>query len=390
MSLGLLALAAGAYELNPAALAFGCVFLLGPLGLRLAIARQLKKIVVIQFGPETARDGERLEIGVRVENRSRAPIFFPRFTEIFGPEDDVQKEILFPDRLDAGESYTRSYQGLCRSGRGYYSYGPSALVISDPLGWFELRRFLRADWALRVHPRTRPCRMPPSLRGAGELQTTSRALRRVGQSDEPWSVRPYRHGDSARRIHWPLSARHAELVVRESCAAASGDDQLLLDLDQAAGVGEGRGAAYEEMITVAASLALHGLREGRRVGLSAGSEGPRIPCNRGEAQLTALMNELSSLQPSERDGFGELIASARQGASAARPVLLLLPYLFGNESIQAAIGQLPSEALIILVLRKAQAEQLREAQHLARRLRHRDRKVLLSTQVCPGSQESRR
>ena len=39
------------------------------------------------------------------------------------------------------------------------------------------------------------------------------------ESDEPGDIRPYRPGDPIRRIHWKLSAKRDELLVREAAPA---------------------------------------------------------------------------------------------------------------------------------------------------------------------------
>jgi len=89
---------------------------------------------------------------------------------------------------------------------------------------------------------------------------------RIGQEDSPQfynrsrsqtategltrNLRPYRHGDPTRLIHWRTSARYGELRVRELEVAAGGQE-IIIALDSAA-LWEAK--EFERAVTVAASL----------------------------------------------------------------------------------------------------------------------------------------
>ena len=57
---------------------------------------------------------------------------------------------------------------------------------------------------------------------------------RAGQWGDPLGVRPYRRGDPLRRVHWVLTARHGELIVRELQSNAVPRVQIVLDAHPAA------------------------------------------------------------------------------------------------------------------------------------------------------------
>ena len=66
-------------------------------------------------------------------------------------------------------------------------------------------------------PPVRRALFGPDQTGAQEQPApqTVQALTR-GEEEDPGDVRPYRPGDPVRRIHWKLSARKDELLVRET------------------------------------------------------------------------------------------------------------------------------------------------------------------------------
>ena len=67
---------------------------------------------------------------------------------------------------------------------------------------------------------------------------TVRALTR-GEEEDPADVRPYRPGDPVRRIHWKLSARKGELLIRDTAPDEAWEEDSRVDLSPRPG-GAGR------------------------------------------------------------------------------------------------------------------------------------------------------
>jgi uncharacterized protein (DUF58 family) len=96
--------------------------------------------------------------------------------------------------------------------------------------------------------------------------STCPIIDRIGQEDSPQfynrsrsqtategltrNLRPYRHGDPTRLIHWRTSARYGELRVRELEVAAGGQE-IIIALDSAQAW---QPEEFERAVTVAASL----------------------------------------------------------------------------------------------------------------------------------------
>ena len=90
---------------------------------------------------------------------------------------------------------------------------------------------------------------------------------RAGHWGDPLGVRPYRRGDPLRRVHWGLTARHGELIVRELQSNAVPRVQIVLDAHPAAHAGSGPDGSREWAIRVAASLAEGWIGQGAEVEL---------------------------------------------------------------------------------------------------------------------------
>jgi uncharacterized protein (DUF58 family) len=152
--------------------------------------------------------------------------------------------------------------------RGYFVIGPLSALYGDPLGFAERKRTLLASESITVFPRIFGLgRMHlPIARSPGELHTQRRTFE---DPTRPAGIREYRQGDALRRVHWRATAHMGKPQSKLYDVSTSLQAMLLLNLyrpDYAAGQAE-LVQASELAISVAASLSLHLLSAGQRVGL---------------------------------------------------------------------------------------------------------------------------
>jgi hypothetical protein len=153
---------------------------------------------------------------------------------------------------------------------------------------------------------------------AGDQQRRRHALERE-ISDV--GVRNYAPGDSLRRIHWRVSAHSDTLIVRQLEAVSSADWWIFVDLQAAVQAGSGLDSTLELSIVLAASLAVHGLKERRRVGLSLA--GPKLVWLEPRADLAQrwrILRALSMAEAGERP-LADLMAAGRLAQTAALVVI---------------------------------------------------------------------
>ncbi len=131
-----------------------------------------------------------------------------------------------------------------------------------PFGLIRISRRFDQPAAWTLHPTVHPVpervwrsltRLDPAGHGRG---------RRGDGGDEFFGLRPYRVGDSQRRIHWRRTARTGELVSREMLLPTPPHLMLRLVLDSP--IPE----QHEDAITLAASLIVAAQAQGYCVGLS--------------------------------------------------------------------------------------------------------------------------
>jgi uncharacterized protein (DUF58 family) len=86
---------------------------------------------------------------------------------------------------------------------------------SAPFGVAERRRRLAVDATTLVLPRVVPIGGVPFVDAVNTTEPAIHTSPRPGRGPEYLSVREYRPGDSLRHVHWPLTARHGQVMVRE-------------------------------------------------------------------------------------------------------------------------------------------------------------------------------
>ena len=99
--------------------------------------------------------------------------------------------------------------------RGAIATASIEVRSSAPFGVAERRRRVKVDVATLVLPRVFPLGEQPVVEPAGTNDAGIHPSPRRGQGPEYLGVREYRSGDSMRHVHWGLTARHGQVMVRE-------------------------------------------------------------------------------------------------------------------------------------------------------------------------------
>lgn len=144
--------------------------------------------------------------------------------------------------------------------RGRWTVGPLQVQRHDVFGVTRWYGPLGPPMRVAVRPRITPLVM--DTRTASTDVDRAAIGTRMPAADDA-SLRDYRAGDDLRRVHWPSSARRAELVVRQDERAARRPVSVVLDIPD-----DQDGAEWS--ISAAASIALALLRSGHRVRLLGG------------------------------------------------------------------------------------------------------------------------
>ncbi|MGA2504272.1 MAG: DUF58 domain-containing protein [Anaerolineales bacterium] len=201
--------------------------------------------------------------------------------------------------------------------RGAYQLGPTSISSGDPFGLFSIHRELPAKDTLMVLPMIFPIKdfpPPPGVLPGGKAIR----MRTSDVTPHAAGVREYVPGDPMKRIHWPSTAHRGRFMVKEFEQDPQADSWLFLDAqrevqaalpEQAMAVSEESwwlrrpnvslpSDSFEYVISAAASLARYFLLDRRAVGLACAAGFTTIvPAERGERQISKIMETLAFLQP---------------------------------------------------------------------------------------------
>jgi len=173
------------------------------------------------------------------------------------PGGEVAEPLLRGSLSMAGRSSRRIRVAVTFERRGKRALEPARLVIRDPLGLLERRVVAGAGQEVLVLPRIEP--VVATGGGAGVAPEAAGPGRpaEVSAEVEMESLRPYREGAPASRIHWPTVARAGVLMERRLLADSDSQPLVVLDPTNPAGA-----EALDRAVRAAASLCVHLARAG--------------------------------------------------------------------------------------------------------------------------------
>lgn len=137
--------------------------------------------------------------------------------------------------------------------RGRYPLQSPRVCCGFPFGIWWSARDVRVEGQLLVRPRLVPLSSIPVANGS-RLTVAAMLNDRPGDEGDMIGVRPYRRGDSLRRIHWAQTARHDQLVVCERQATVRSAVRVWIDASPAAHRGIGRDGSWEWCLRLGASI----------------------------------------------------------------------------------------------------------------------------------------
>jgi len=192
----------------------------------------------LRAAADVVPEGARVALEVRVR-RGRWPL--PGATLVLAPRDHT---LPLPRRRAGGTIAT----SVALPHRGRHVVGPVRLTVRDPLG--ICRRELESGVAeVLVLPQVHPMRAEAAGGLRGGMRRRAFAPQAASEID---SLRPYRPGAPASRIHWATVARTGELV--EHHLAADAEQRALIILDARAPQSED---SLDRAVRAAASLCVH-------------------------------------------------------------------------------------------------------------------------------------
>lgn len=274
----------------------------------------LRGVVASRSLPTTAFENDLVDICIDVSNSGMAGRSMIEVVDAFpaaGP--GAQNPMTFIARLAGGKKRSYSFKLQCYK-RGEYRIGPLALTSSYPLGISTARKeMIGSEVPLLVFPEVFDIVKLPLVSGSAAPMSGVEAASKAGGSEEFFGTREYRQGDSLRYIHWPSTARHSQLIVKEFEIRASVEVTIVIDLHRKSEIGKGKESTLEYAVKIAASTAKYSLDRSHTVQLAGfGKDKCVIPAAKGFAQLARVLDALAKVRADGNVPFPQAVNRASE------------------------------------------------------------------------------
>ncbi|EQB90058.1 hypothetical protein M918_02140 [Clostridium sp. BL8] len=171
--------------------------------------------------------GDSEEVSIKVSNDSIIPV---AYVEVV---NDTMVDILKKYHGDAFFLNLNSTKFLKKNvtfkKRGIYDFGITTVKTSDIFGVFQQVKRYENKTGIKVYPKIYQLR-PLFLGGSEKLENRLSNESKVEDLTLIKDIREYRVGDSLKRVHWKLSAKHGDLYVKNYDYVSGVQCNLFLDM----------------------------------------------------------------------------------------------------------------------------------------------------------------
>lgn len=209
--------------------------------------------------------------------------------------------------------------------RGVYMAGVREISVYDVFGLFHLRKKIRdCSFTIEISPRV-PHVAALQL-GAGDFGPEAPSSSTEDDAS-PSGIREWREGDVLKKIHWKLSMRKRELVVRTFDESAKPDILILLDLAPIGALRSHALAIEDAACEAAAAAAMAHLSEGYPVRMPLSSSNPIECSGRSPADMHRFLEALTSVRFDCRYPFEKLLAVEMRRTQRTGGAILITSHL---------------------------------------------------------------
>lgn len=188
---------------------------------------KLQKLQIgVDFADRSAQVGDTVDLKIRIHNAGHGDLPFVAVKTSLGRLPGDSSEFVLTVR--AGETYILRKSIPCLR-RGIYYVEHFEVTTQDPWGIAQFSRSPKGDIGVVIYPRVRQIQELPidASQFYGSLSAVLPVFEDFSRLND---LRPWRPGDSPKRIHWRATAKADQLVVKSYELRADSRVVLLLDM----------------------------------------------------------------------------------------------------------------------------------------------------------------
>jgi len=270
--------------------------------------------VARELHPPRVHAGAPSRIDLRVRNlgRLRSPVLDLRD----GVSGTRGANLIVPPL--AAEGVARAAYRLPTERRGILTVGPLEVMLSDPFGLTNVAMQASGISELTVYPHIDDVAPVPQTTGNDPMAGAEHpnALGRNGE--DFYALRQYVVGDDLRRVHWPSTARHDELMVRQDELPWQGRATVLLDVRSSTNNAE----SLELVISAAASIITANARRQDLVRLVS-TDGGDSGFAAGHAHVESILEHLASVHATNEANYRRVIDRIARSSTGGALVVVV-------------------------------------------------------------------
>jgi uncharacterized protein (DUF58 family) len=223
------------------------------------------------------------------------------------------------------------------------------LRSAAPFGVTEWRRMVEVPGTTLVYPKLVRLGPLPMVDALPTHEHAIHTMPRRGTGPEYLGIREYRTGDSMRHIHWPSTARHDALMVREFEQERT--RRLAIAIDTWADAGE-EDTPLDACCSVAASVAFAALGRGRGVRLLA-ARGGRLEML-ARAEPARILEWLAELRPFGGLRLQEVLQGLGPHLRGVETLVVVLPTWRANacrevaDAVATPSSEVPNVSVVLV------------------------------------------
>ena len=205
--------------------------------------------------------GEKIVLNIQIFNKD---LFIYPFVNLVLAKSRVVDDVpLDPDLKN--NIYSISPRGICKIDvafkflyRGLYHFGVQQLEVIDFLGLVKFKKKIDYDNYITVYPKFEEIKsFKGLLDGTGQIKSAS--LSREEDYTEISGVRKYDYADEMKKIHWKLTAKKNELLVKTYSSSSDNNVAIIMDLHNNLSENDNAVASEDKLISTALSLTHYSL-----------------------------------------------------------------------------------------------------------------------------------
>ena len=246
--------------------------------------------------------GETVAVRLMLRRRTLLPVGMIEL-EVSAPDEgrDIGRMVVSTVPLK-GREYRYTIQ--CAH-RGVYEAGVSRVRVTDVFGLFSFSRRVRETPA-RIEVVPRLANVPAVLVKPGDTGPQGR-VHMTEDLASPSGVRGWQEGDSLKKVHWKLTARRRELMVRTFEESARPDFLILLDCAPVNAMKSHTRTIEDALCEAAAAAALAQMEAGYPVRMPLNTSSPSELAGQSPAEIAHFLNALTWLQFDSPYSFEQVI-----------------------------------------------------------------------------------